>query len=230
MKTSLSVLASVLVVTACQAISPTVSEDRRVRFFRDLVYGEDFALNRKQDQLQRWTGTIILGISGTHAAEHRAKIEDQMRRVSELTGVTVEISDPPSKLANLEFHFVADQLFPVNREWVPCAMGSDADGGAMTRGAVIISTLAARNLQACLSHEIMHAMGFSNHSPILPSTLSPLHGEQDFTSWDEIALRVLYDDRLRPGMTEDEAMPIARQIIRELRNSEPTTRENPAGS
>jgi hypothetical protein len=108
-------------------------------------------------------------------------------------------------------------------------MKGEADGGAMTRGVVIFGTLVEGNLQACLSHEIMHAMGFLNHSPILPSTLSPLHAEQDFTLWDEVALRVLYDDRLRPGMTEDEAMPIARQIIRELRNSELTTRENPVG-
>ena len=52
-----------VVLTACQSSSPMISDDRLGRFFRDLMYGEDFALNRKNDRLLRWKGPIKVGIS-----------------------------------------------------------------------------------------------------------------------------------------------------------------------
>ena len=36
------------------------------------------------------------------------------------------------------------------------------------------------------------------------------------TRHDELLLKILYDSRLRPGMTEAEARPIVLQIAREL--------------
>ena len=62
----------------------------------------------------------------------------------------------------------------------------------------------------------MHALGFRFHSGRLRSVLSPVHGERRFTEWDRLAIRALFDSRLRPGMPREEALPLLREILAEL--------------
>ena len=73
-----------VVLTACQSSSPTISDDRLGRFFRDLMYGEDFALNRKNDRLLRWKGPIKVGISDDYTPDEKTEIEVRMRLVSRM--------------------------------------------------------------------------------------------------------------------------------------------------
>lgn len=75
----------------------------------------------------------------------------------------------------------------------------------------------------CLHEEITQALGLTNDSGARPSIFND---DQEFallTDHDRLLLRTLYDPRLRPGMTESEAMPLAEQIIGEFAGIEPTT-------
>lgn len=74
---------------------------------------------------------------------------------------------------------------------------------------------------ACYHEEITQGLGLANDSP--QARPSIFNDDEEFallTRHDELLLRMLYDPRLRPGMTEAEARPIAEVIARELLGGE----------
>lgn len=70
--------------------------------------------------------------------------------------------------------------------------------------------------QACFHEEISQGLGLSNDSPnARPSIFNDDDEFALLTRYDEILLSILYDPRLKPGMTFETATPILRQIIKE---------------
>lgn len=83
--------------------------------------------------------------------------------------------------------------------------------------AVIRAELPPLLRQSCIHEELAQAMGLVNDSP--DARPSIFNDDEEFallTRHDELLLRMLYDPRLRPGMTEDEALPILHRIAAEL--------------
>jgi hypothetical protein len=75
--------------------------------------------------------------------------------------------------------------------------------------------------QACYHEEIAQGLGLANDSPSARPSI--FNDDEEFallTRLDEMMLRILYDDRLRPGMAEAEARPIVEQIAVELMGGE----------
>ncbi|MGG7566648.1 DUF2927 domain-containing protein [Rhodovulum sp. DZ06] len=105
----------------------------------------------------------------------------------------------------------------------PCVGLSLERGGAGSEegpsGALVMIKAELRGLlrRACLHEEFVQILGLPNDGPqIRPSIFND---DQEFallTEHDELLLRILYDPRLKPGMTEAEGMPIVRRIAREL--------------
>ena len=72
--------------------------------------------------------------------------------------------------------------------------------------------------RSCLHEELVQAMGLGNdHSEVRPSIFNDDEEFALMTEHDEYLLRTLYDPRLEPGMTADEAIPIVREIVADLR-------------
>ncbi|MBT2129750.1 DUF2927 domain-containing protein [Planktotalea lamellibrachiae] len=74
--------------------------------------------------------------------------------------------------------------------------------------------------KACYHEEIAQGLGLSNDSP--QARPSIFNDDEEFgllTTHDEMLLRILYDPRLRPGMSAAEARPIVTQIAAELTGS-----------
>lgn len=70
---------------------------------------------------------------------------------------------------------------------------------------------------ACIHEEVAQGLGLANDSPrARPSIFNDDDEFALLTSHDEMLLRMLYDPRLRPGMTLEEARPILRRIVGEL--------------
>ncbi|MEL6775220.1 MAG: DUF2927 domain-containing protein, partial [Pseudomonadota bacterium] len=66
--------------------------------------------------------------------------------------------------------------------------------------------------------EITQVLGLGNdHPEVRPSIFNDDEEFALLTEHDEWLVRLLYHDRLRPGMTEDEALPIVREVIGQLR-------------
>lgn len=70
---------------------------------------------------------------------------------------------------------------------------------------------------SCIHEELAQGLGLANDSPAARPSI--FNDDEEFgllTSHDEDLLRILYDPRLRPGMTAEEARPIVRRIAAEL--------------
>jgi hypothetical protein len=71
--------------------------------------------------------------------------------------------------------------------------------------------------QSCLHEEISQGLGLANDSPrARPSIFNDDEEFAFLTPHDELLLRILYDDRLTPGMSPDVARHISAQIAAEL--------------
>ena len=71
--------------------------------------------------------------------------------------------------------------------------------------------------QGCFHEEIAQGLGLANDSPAARPSI--FNDDEEFgllTAHDEMLLRILYDPRLRPGMTAPVAAPIVRKIAIEL--------------
>jgi hypothetical protein len=69
----------------------------------------------------------------------------------------------------------------------------------------------------CVHEELAQGLGLVNDSP--EARPSIFNDDEEFallTRHDELLLRILYDDRLKPGMTAGEARPIVAAIAKEL--------------
>lgn len=83
--------------------------------------------------------------------------------------------------------------------------------------AIIRAELPDRLRTSCLHEEIAQGLGLANDSPSArPSIFNDDDEFGRLTSMDELLLRILYDPRLTPGMTADEAAPLVRRIAVEL--------------
>ena len=76
---------------------------------------------------------------------------------------------------------------------------------------------------SCIHEELAQGLGLANDSPRARPSI--FNDDEEFgllTTHDELLLRMLYDDRFRPGMDAEEATPIARVVATELMNSGPS--------
>ncbi|SFA51285.1 Protein of unknown function [Paracoccus halophilus] len=83
--------------------------------------------------------------------------------------------------------------------------------------ALIRAELPPRLRRSCIHEELAQGMGLANDSPMARPSI--FNDDEEFaylTRHDELLLKILYDARLQPGMTEAEARPIVLQIAREL--------------
>lgn len=70
---------------------------------------------------------------------------------------------------------------------------------------------------SCVHEELAQGLGLANDSPnVRPSIFNDDEEFAALTHHDELLLRILYDPRLQPGMSEADARPIVLQIAREL--------------
>lgn len=93
------------------------------------------------------------------------------------------------------------------------------DGAPTYSGAVAVirAELPDRLRRSCFHEELAQGLGLANDSPAARPSI--FNDDEEFaflTRHDEMLLRMLYDPRLRPGMEEAEAAPIARIIAGEL--------------
>lgn len=87
--------------------------------------------------------------------------------------------------------------------------------------AVIRAELPTLLQLSCIHEEMAQGMGLANdHPEARPSIFNDNEEFALLTRHDELLLKILYDSRLRPGMSEAEATPIIREIAEDLMSDE----------
>lgn len=201
-------------------------------------------------QLSRWSGPVRIGIEfGDSVPEairekDRADITEYAARLGRITNHPISTVRSNANF----FVFVAgedDRAFVQSRlqTLIPTISRSELDlfgslprsfyclvvGVANPRDAFDYSRAVALIRSehpdlfrlSCIHEEIAQGLGIPNDSP--RSRPSIFNDDDEFallTKHDEMLLQMLYDPRLKPGMTAEEARPIAHIIARELMGEE----------
>lgn len=208
-----------------------------------------YVARETESRLRRWNApvrvTLRFGASVPAAkrATETARVASYLARLQRVTGHPIALADGPGNFVIAYLN--ADELKsvgPALRATIPgmtppeitaftrmdptsyCQVSAQADpvSGAYVRAfAVIRSEHPDLMSLACLHEEVAQGLGLPNDSP--RARPSVFNDDQEFallTPMDEAMLAMLYDPRLRLGMTPDEARPIVEMLARDRAGSD----------
>jgi hypothetical protein len=198
-----------------------------------------------ESRLRRWERPIrmrlIFGQSVPEArqAADRANVGAYTQRLSRLTRVPIRVTEQSPNFELLVMNEDERRAAgPLVRSLVPgisetavrtvtdmprstfCLVFafSEGESASYTRAVAVIRAEHPDLLRlSCIHEELAQAMGLANDSPTARPSI--FNDDEEFgllTRQDELMLRILYDPRLKPGMTAAEARPIVETIAAEL--------------
>ncbi|MCB1336480.1 MAG: DUF2927 domain-containing protein [Maritimibacter sp.] len=208
--------------------------------------GGTLVARENQSRMHRWDVPVTLSLTfgASVSPEKRAKDADEVarftRQLANASGHPVRLVPPGS--GNFRVFIVNEDerrtLAPVLRQIVPnisdtavntvvglprstycLAFATDPEGdGTYSNAIAIIRSEHPDLLRAsCIQEELAQGLGLSNDYALARPSI--FNDDEEFgflTRQDELMLKMLYDARLRPGMSEAEARPIVEQIAAEL--------------
>ncbi|MCG6902926.1 MAG: DUF2927 domain-containing protein [Rhodobacter sp.] len=222
----------------------------RIALYQEFSSVDGVLIRRENaSQLNRWNGPIRMSVdfSASVPADQRARdrreIVNYSQRLARLSGLNISLSP-----GNANYHILIvseDERVTLgpklralgvgfNEESVAAVqnMGRatycqifafyDADTNTYTHAVAVIRAENPDLLRlSCIHEELAQGLGLPNDSP--QARPSIFNDDEEFgllTTHDEFLLRMLYDPRLRPGMTATQARPIAETIAAELMGGE----------
>lgn len=229
---------------ACAAPQVTeghhISNETVARNFVRIAFGSEHGQGRNE-RISKWVSPRIRVFLATDTldtdrlAETQGLVERQVRRLERLTGRRFLFPGSERAEESQIIVFVVprttlarelEERFNVDPQTVECfggafRSGRDGNDGIIVGALIgIPDDLPPVDMEACLVEELAQSMGlFMDDDQVIPSIFNDDDVYKDLTWMDELMLRVLYDPRMRPGMTRAQAGPLARRIIDELRPS-----------
>jgi hypothetical protein len=244
---ALIMLCLLLVLQACSTAVPTsrdLNDEDYVQNFRTVAFYREFDPEQIEQVLTRWEEPLRVAVVGDVNERHIEYMRLHLADLAALSGLEVALSDRDTAnvivilspdpferaldtyRADYRGFFASDP----SMEAVTARMKKEAtcfarivpgDSDDVIVGAVaLIPTDQGRFVtRACIIEELTQAMGLFNDSDaIRPSIFNDSSPNMILSDHDRILLRTLYDPRLQPGMTWNQAEPIVRTVIAELRH------------
>jgi hypothetical protein len=218
----------------------------RIAFFDEFDSSSGTLVARSTEKrLRRWEKPVRVGLAFGDSvptdkrAIERARVASFLARISRLTGHSIKLAD-----SNINFHLQilnTDEIGAIG----PTVRRADPSIGAPELQSIIdmpestycqvtysiddntnlieraFAVIRAEHPDllhlSCLHEEITQGLGLPNDSP--QARPSIFNDDQEFallTPMDEMMLQMLYDKRLKPGMSILEARPIIDQLAEQL--------------
>ncbi len=198
----------------------------------EIVFGSEF-VGEDSNIVRKWTVPLRIAIYAREPLRYRALVEPVLQQLHGLTGLDIQLVDRTSPAQNAYILILGREQFyayaeshlspgknPRTNTYLDCFGVFAADrGGAINELTAVIPELASEaTKRSCVIEEVTQALGLPNDSfTVKPSIFNDDDEYQDLTWQDGLFLRVLYDARVRPGMTRAEFEPLAKLILDELR-------------
>jgi hypothetical protein len=223
---------------------------QRVAFRLDEQFVENAARNKAGYRLSKWREPMRYVTIGRSAPRYEAAVAALARDLSEASGHPVVpatsgdantlvvfleggFKDAPVKQRKLfRMFFDNDRQMRaffqrLSREALCFGAFTYGHGGENEISAAVVlipDNIGPREIPVCIVQEIAQTMGVPNDdNTVRPSAFNDPGDATALAEIDRIVLRLLYDDRLKPGMTWEEAEPIARKILWEMRRKQTLT-------
>ena len=160
-----------------------------------------------------WDNQIRLVITGSEKQDYHSNTIAVFDETASIIPINYTLLSNQESGGNFVIRFVDTESFLLNdTEQANCYVDIDSKDGKITNVKVQIITTKASNVEHCIIHEITHGFGLI-HASKLPSVVNYQYNLTTLSEWDRIALKTLYSEELKPGMTRMTALPLARQII-----------------
>lgn len=191
----------------------------------------------RQNPVRKWTAPVRYFIVHRVGDEdlHRKLIQAHFQQLAEITGLAIQPATSQAAAnflvvltredrleADLPHYFRAvptRQRETLFRHCLCMATFATERKGSITRAVAMIPVDAARargDLVACMVEELTHAMGLPNDSlKVFPSIFSRKSSHEFLTGLDHLMLKMLYDPRVKAGMSEKIVRPILQAIADE---------------
>jgi hypothetical protein len=218
---------------------------RKVAFHAEYAPGEKLRQEDTPTQLFKWHGGLSWTIDGDAAGPSDiAEMQALTARLTAATGlrftqlppgddttpdVTMLVLGPDTRKLVVGMLKTQDSMrtAPLVKAWstedrYPCigqiGMVDRGENIGRLRAFIFIKGETTRLLRrSCLHEEFTQVLGLLNDGDdVRPSIFNDGQEFALLTRHDEMLLRILYDPRLKLGMTEDEGMPIVQRIAAEL--------------
>jgi hypothetical protein len=210
------------------------------------ISGGRFIAQQTPSTLRRWQQPIRIGlvfgrfVSDAQRQKDTANVTAYAQRLARLTGLDIRVSNSNPNFHVLFLHrddqasvaatlhdriprlsqIVVDELTNVPRNTYCVAYAfSDQQNESAYSAAVILVKAEHPDLMrlSCIHEEMAQALGLANDSPTARPSI--FNDDEEFallTTHDEMLLKMLYDRRLRTGMTPAMARPLLPMIAQDV--------------
>ena len=204
------------------------------RGFLALAFGSDLRIGAKPRGVRRYDHPIRAEIMAGGSVDRRAAmqrvIEEYARKVP---GLQLSLTQNSAN-ADIDVRLIDEKDFPsalrdafgakvtkafIERTDPQCmtSVKSDSDGAIVHSVSFIIVDKGEDVFLDCAYHELLHAFGLSSHDQHNPwTTLNQNRMVGYLTVYDRALLTLLYDPRIRPGMTRGQVRAALPRLIRDL--------------
>jgi hypothetical protein len=217
---------------SAQSEGGTLSNEQILANLTKVIFGSEF-VSEEADFVRKWHGPMRIAIYARESERYRGIVLPFLEQLGRLTGLDIALvpSQSDSENAHIlilgreQFYAYADANLgagknPRTNTFLACfGFFRAGDSGRISEAtAVVPSFISDNELRSCVIEELTQVIGLPNDSfDIVPSIFNDDDMYQDLTWQDELFLRVLYDERIEPGMSRGSFATAARQIIGELR-------------
>jgi hypothetical protein len=191
----------------------------------------------RSSALKKWHSPIYYYIDHRSADQelHQRLVKIHSGHLSSITGVKITETPDRSK-ANLTIIFSQEQYFSeelkadfglkdqtqrarLTKNSVCLAQIKTAKNGEIVKAAIIIPVDRARSrgkLLSCIVEELTQAMGLANDSvAVYPSIFNDKSFNDTLSGLDFLLLTLLYNKKLKAGMSKQQITPILKQAVTE---------------
>ena len=196
---------------------PSLNElDLYVRSFAQIIFETDKPKRwLKYPWIMKWAEPVQIFFEGDAEPRHRELLAQVVGDLSDITGLLIVTGRFAGNLLIAITSEPSDQPFCILLE--PYVRD---DASLLTYTMVASPLLDGDLLLECFYEDISQALGVGSDLALTEVSMYRDQAENDQwprPTWhDVIIMRTLYDRRILPGMHEDQAMPIVREIIAEL--------------
>lgn len=208
------------------------SNEDLLRHFDVIAFNSEFA--GPSPYVMRWEGPVRIHLKGVALDRFRPRLAAFITgELIPLTGLDFSFVEAESQANMLVFHYPRDELAgPMHPYWhegtsleallqrSQCFVRLHSNQRRQIVAALVAIPVYAADerVTACIVEEMTQAMGLLNDADeVRPSVFNDLSLYQELTTHDRLLLRTLYDPRLSAGMPRRQVLPLAAQILAELR-------------
>jgi hypothetical protein len=200
------------------------------RGFMALAFGSDLRIGARPRGIRRFDHPIRARVIGGGSIDRKAAVEGIVREYAR-TVPDLHLSLVSGPPADLEVRLIDEKDFRsalraafgaevaetfIKRTDPQCmtSVKSSTDGDILRSVSFIIVDKGNDVFLDCAYHELLHAFGLSNHDQHNPwTTLNQRRMVGYLTVYDRILLTLLYDPRIKPGMTAKQVYAKLAEVI-----------------